>query len=285
MALMFPTVFIVFNVVERRRRCGSAADSHRPRRHAARLADRLPQLPHADPDVGDDGDVHGVDDPAGRGLRRAHPARCSPPSSIVVRRRRRSRELPRSGRAWSCATSRSTTRAPRQPVLHGITFRSAPGETTAIIGSTGAGKTTLLNLIPRLIDATCGSSLLVDGVDVRDVDPDVLLAAHRAGAAAARTCSPAPSPRNLRYGKPDATDDELWEALEVAQAEDFVARDARRPRRADRCRAAPTCPAVSASGWPSPGRWSAGPRSTCSTTRSRRSTSPPTPRLRAALRP
>ena len=82
---------------------------------------------------------------------------------------------------------------------------------------------------------------------------------------------------NLRYGKPDATDDELWEALEVAQAARLRAGHARRPRRAASRRAAPTCRAASASASPSPGRSCASPRSTCSTTRSRRSTSPPTP--------
>ncbi len=91
------------------------------------------------------------------------------------------------------------------------------------------------------------------------------------------TCSPAPSRTNLRYGKPDATDDELWEALEIAQAADFVARDARRPRHRRRPGRHQPSPAASGSGWPSPGPWYDDRRSTSSTTPSRRWTSPPTP--------
>ncbi|MEV0134352.1 ABC transporter ATP-binding protein [Dactylosporangium sp. NPDC050688] len=106
------------------------------------------------------------------------------------------------------------------PVISGIDLAARPGETTAIIGSTGAGKTTLLNLVPRLMDATAGT-VLVDGVDVRDIDPALLSA----------TVSMVPQKpylfsgtvaSNLRYGRPDATDTELWRALEVAQAADFV---------------------------------------------------------------
>lgn len=106
------------------------------------------------------------------------------------------------------------------PVISGIDLTARPGETTAIIGSTGAGKTTLLNLVPRLMDATAGT-VLVDGVDVRDIDPALLSA----------TVSMVPQKpylfsgtvaSNLRYGRPDATDAELWRALEVAQAADFV---------------------------------------------------------------
>ncbi|MFF3670798.1 ABC transporter ATP-binding protein [Microtetraspora malaysiensis] len=107
-----------------------------------------------------------------------------------------------------------------EPVLSDVSLVARPGRTTAIIGSTGSGKTTLLNLIPRLFDATAGE-VLVDGVDVRDLDPAVL----------SRAVSLVPqSPylftgtvaSNLRYGRPDATDEELWEALEVAQAREFV---------------------------------------------------------------
>ncbi len=106
------------------------------------------------------------------------------------------------------------------PVLHDISFRAEPGRTTAIIGSTGAGKTTLLSLIPRLIDVT-GGALLVNGVDVRELDPDVLrsrigLVPQQAYLFTGTVAS------NLRYGNPDATDDELWQALEIAQAKDFV---------------------------------------------------------------
>ncbi len=107
-----------------------------------------------------------------------------------------------------------------QPVLHGISFTARPGTTTAIIGSTGAGKTTLVNLIPRLVDATAGT-VRVDGVDVRELDPDLLwgrigLVPQRPYLFTGTVAS------NLRLGKADASDEELWQALEVAQAADFV---------------------------------------------------------------
>ena len=106
------------------------------------------------------------------------------------------------------------------PVLRKINFTAEPGETTAIIGSTGAGKTTLISLIPRLFDAT-GGSVKVDGVEVRDCDPEMLwsrigLVPQKAFLFTGTVAS------NLRYGNPDATDEELWHALRVAQAEDFV---------------------------------------------------------------
>ncbi len=107
-----------------------------------------------------------------------------------------------------------------QPVLHDLSFTARPGEVTAIIGSTGAGKTTLLNLIPRLFDAT-GGRVLVGGVDVRELDPEVRnaqlgLIPQKAYLFAGTVGS------TVRYGDPDATDDEVWEALRVAQASDFV---------------------------------------------------------------
>jgi len=107
------------------------------------------------------------------------------------------------------------------PVLCNLSFRVAAGETTAIIGSTGSGKTTLLNLVPRLFDATDGA-VLVDGVDVRDVEPELLwsrigLVPQKPFLFSGTVAS------NLRHAHPDATDDELWAALEVAQARDFVA--------------------------------------------------------------
>lgn len=106
------------------------------------------------------------------------------------------------------------------PVLNNITFAARPGQTTAIIGSTGAGKTTLVNLIPRLFDAT-GGRVLVDGVDVRRIDPDTLwdkigLVPQRVYLFTGTVAS------NLRYGRPDATEEEMWQALEIAQARDFV---------------------------------------------------------------
>ncbi|GAA4109629.1 ABC transporter ATP-binding protein [Streptomyces hundungensis] len=105
-------------------------------------------------------------------------------------------------------------------VLRGVDLVARPGETTAIIGSTGSGKSTLLSLVPRLIDTTDGQ-VLVDGEDVRTLDPVLL----------AKTVSLVPQKpylfsgtvaTNLRYGNPDASDEDLWHALEVAQAKEFV---------------------------------------------------------------
>ncbi|UAJ80849.1 ABC transporter ATP-binding protein [Leifsonia sp. ZF2019] len=106
------------------------------------------------------------------------------------------------------------------PVLSDVTFLARAGETTAIIGSTGSGKTTLVNLVPRLFDAT-GGLVLVDGVDAAELDPELLwsrigLVPQKPYLFSGTVAS------NLRYGKPDATDDELWRALEIAQARDFV---------------------------------------------------------------
>ncbi|WP_431904327.1 ABC transporter ATP-binding protein [Micromonospora carbonacea] len=107
------------------------------------------------------------------------------------------------------------------PVLHDISFTVTAGRTTAVIGSTGAGKTTLLTLVPRLVDATAGA-VLVDGVDVRDLAPDELW--RRIGLVPQRPyLFSGTIASNLRYGNPEATDAELWAALEVAQARDFVA--------------------------------------------------------------
>ncbi|GAA3864338.1 ABC transporter ATP-binding protein [Tessaracoccus defluvii] len=106
------------------------------------------------------------------------------------------------------------------PVLKDLTFTLQPGRTTAIIGSTGSGKSTLVNLIPRLFDATEGS-VKVDGVDVRDYDQDALWA--RIGLVPQKPyLFTGTIASNLRYGKPDATDEEIWQALTVAQAGDFV---------------------------------------------------------------
>ncbi|WP_155058359.1 ABC transporter ATP-binding protein [Streptomyces blattellae] len=109
-----------------------------------------------------------------------------------------------------------------EPVLRAVDLVARPGETTAVIGSTGSGKSTLLGLVPRLFDATDGE-VLVDGVEVASLDPKLLAATVGlvpqkpylfAGTVAT----------NLRYGNPDATDEELWHALEVAQAKQFVER-------------------------------------------------------------
>jgi len=106
-------------------------------------------------------------------------------------------------------------------VLSDISFATAAGQTTAIVGSTGAGKTTLASLIPRLADSTSGQ-VLVGGVDVRELDPDILWSTigfvpQKPYLFSGTVAS------NLAFGKPGATEAEMWEALEVAQAADFVA--------------------------------------------------------------
>ncbi|QCX28606.1 ABC transporter ATP-binding protein [Nocardioides jishulii] len=106
------------------------------------------------------------------------------------------------------------------PVLKDVTFSARPGETLAVIGSTGAGKSTLVNLVPRLFDVS-GGSVRVGGVDVRDLEPEVLwaqlgLVPQRAFLFSGTVAS------NLRQGKPEASEEEMWAALEVAQAADFV---------------------------------------------------------------
>jgi ATP-binding cassette subfamily B protein len=107
------------------------------------------------------------------------------------------------------------------PVLCGISLSVGPGQTTAIIGSTGSGKSTLVSLIPRMFDVT-GGAVLVDGVDVRELEPDLLWS--RIGLVPQKPyLFTGTVASNLRYGKPDATEEELWRALEIAQARDFVA--------------------------------------------------------------
>ncbi|WP_370420609.1 ABC transporter ATP-binding protein [Streptomyces sp. QH1-20] len=109
-----------------------------------------------------------------------------------------------------------------EPVLKDVSLTARPGETTAVIGSTGSGKSTLLGLIPRLFDATDGAVLL-DGVDVRDLDPALM--AESVGLVPQKPyLFSGTIASNLRYGRPDASDEELWQALETAQAREFVER-------------------------------------------------------------
>ena len=111
-------------------------------------------------------------------------------------------------------------RAPRSRCSADVSFSARPGQTVAVIGSTGAGKSTLVNLVPRLFDATSGA-VRVGGSDVRRLDPDLLWA--QIGLVPQKAYLFSGTVRsNLLHGKPDATEDELWAALEVAQARDFV---------------------------------------------------------------
>jgi len=108
----------------------------------------------------------------------------------------------------------------QEPVLRGISFSAGHGETTAIVGSTGSGKSTLVNLLPRLYDVS-GGSVLVDGVDVRAMDRADLwgrigLIPQRAFLFGGTVAS------NLRFGDQSASDDALWQALEIAQGREFV---------------------------------------------------------------
>ena len=107
-----------------------------------------------------------------------------------------------------------------EPVLRSVSLTARPGETVAIVGSTGAGKSTLVNLVPRLFDATSGA-VRIGGVDVRDIDPEVLWS--RLGLVPQKAfLFRGTIADNLRYGRPEATEDEMWDALEIAQARDFV---------------------------------------------------------------
>ncbi len=135
-----------------------------------------------------------------------------PPASPV-------RELPRGGLLEIRGADFRYPGA-EEPVLRGVDLVARLGEVTAVIGSTGSGKSTLLGLVPRLFDVT-GGQVLVNGVDVRELDPALI----------ARTVGFVPQrpylfsgtvATNLRYGRPEATDEELWKALETAQAADFV---------------------------------------------------------------
>jgi ATP-binding cassette subfamily B protein len=129
------------------------------------------------------------------------------------------RELPRPGEISFEDVTFAYPEA-EHPVLSGISFTAEPGQTIALIGSTGAGKTTLVSLIPRLFDTT-GGTVRVGGVDVRDLEMETLwsgigLVPQRPFLFAGTVAS------NLRLGKEDADDGELWEALAIAQASDFV---------------------------------------------------------------
>ena len=193
---------------------------------------------------------------ARRGLRRPHRRGARAPSRRSCRRRTRSPTLAGARRRWSFDGRRVHLPRRRAPGASDISFRVEPGADHAIIGSTGSGKTTLVNLVPRLFDATGGHACCVDGVDVRDLDPDAAVGPDRARAAEGRTCSPAPWRPTCATATP-------------TRPTTSSGRRSRSPRRATssrRCptarrrrspRAAPTCPAGSGNGSRSPGRWCA----------------------------
>ena len=217
-ALMIPTLMAVFNL-------STVAilwfGSHpgRQRRDADRQPHRVPAVRHADPDGRDDGRVHVHHGPAGGRLVRPDPG--GPADGPVDRRP--GDAAPRRRRASGALEFRDVEfRYPgaQDPVLRDISFRVEPGQTTAIVGSTGSGKSTLINLIPRFYDVT-GGSLDIDGMDVRELDRDDLWA--RIGLIPQKAfLFTGTIASNLRFGKADATDEELWAALRIAQAETFV---------------------------------------------------------------
>ncbi|WP_407445422.1 ABC transporter ATP-binding protein [Rhodococcus sp. (in: high G+C Gram-positive bacteria)] len=139
------------------------------------------------------------------------PTVASPPDPVRQLPARVSVEFRRAGFSYPGADA---------PVLRDISFRAEPGTTTAVIGGTGSGKSTLMRLLPRLIDATEGQ-VLVAGTDIRTLDTEVLRSRISVVPQKAYLFSGTIAD-NLRYGRSDATDDELWHALEIAQAADFV---------------------------------------------------------------
>ena len=220
------------------------------------LADRVPVLLHADPDGGAAGDVHpGAACRARRCAPNGSP-KCCPPTPRSPARSIRCGPPTIDGEIRLDDATFSYPGADR-PVLQDVSLTARPGTTTAIVGSTGSGKSTLVSLICRLYDVT-GGSVRVDGVDVRDYDTEQLWSAiglvPQRGYLFSGTVAD-----NLRYGKADATDEEMWEALRVAAADDFVARPRRRAGHARSPRAASTSRADSGNGWRSRARSSAGP--------------------------
>ena len=160
------------------------------------------------------------------------------------------------------------------PVLRDISFSAGPGEVTAIVGSTGSGKSTLVNLIPRFYDVS-GGAVLVDGVDIREMRQEDLwrtigFIPQRAFLFSGTVAS------NLRYGDVDATDEELWHALRYRTGPELRHRDARAARSAHHAGRHERLGRAAPAARHRPRARSSAPRSTCSTTASRRSTSRPT---------
>ena len=232
MATMFPPVMLVLNVVQRRRAVVRRAPRRR-RADAGRRAHRVPGLPDADPDVGDDGDVHADDGPARGGLRRPdrrgarHRARRrtarrrrSPSVDRARRARARGVELHLPGRrARRCSRDVTLQRPPRADRRDHRLDRRRQDHA----GQPGAAA--LRRHRRRGAASTASTSA---------TSTPSCSGRGSGWCRRRRSCSPAPSRSNLRYGKPDATDEELWQALEIAQARDFVEAMPERARRADR---------------------------------------------------
>ena len=271
-------------LLERRRAVVRRAP-RRERRDPDRHADRVPQLPDPDPDVGHDGHVHVDHGAARRRLRRAHHRGAR--HRLVDRAARRPGDR-------SCPTPRPSRRAARRRVpatrarprrcSRTSPSRASPGQTTAIIGSTGAGKTTLVSISSRACSTPPAGRARRRRGRAR-ARPRTRCGAASAWCRRSRTCSPARSRATCATATRDATDEELWRCLEIAQGTRLRRGDARPARRADRAgrhqRVGRAAPAAG-------DRAGARPRarrSTCSTTRSRRSTSAPTPGCARALAP
>ena len=144
---------------------------------------------------------------------------------------------------------------PRSPSCTRCPSPSSPGTTTAIVGGTGSGKSTLVNLLPRLLDVTAGA-VLIDGVDIRDMPLeelwDLFGIVPQKGFLFGGTIG-----SNVRFGRPDATDEEVWDALDGGAGARVRRPAARRASTRPSTRAASTSPAASASGWRSPAAWCA----------------------------
>ena len=219
LAAMFPAVMLVANVASRRRALVRRPPG-RLRRHAGRRPDRVPRLPDADPDGGDDGHLHDDDGAARGGLRR--PDHRGARHRDLGRRRRPTRctEFPARG-TLELDGVELTYPGADAPVLRDVTFRCRArpdGRRDRLHRRRQDARwSTWCRGCSTPPAASCGST----GSTYADLDPELLWSRDRAGAAAG---VPVLRHRrsNLLHGKPDATDDELWSALEIAQAADFV---------------------------------------------------------------
>ena len=195
--------------------------AHRQRRHAGRLADRVPAVRHADHVLA----AHGLDAVRhGAARRRRRRSRINEVLDTGAGDHRPSAGRRRRPASAGCVEFRNVTFSypgAEQPALCDISFTARPGEVTAIIGGTGAGKSTLVNLIPRFYDVDSGS-ILVDGVDVREMSQETLRAQASASCRSRRCCSPAPSPTISATARRTRPTTELRHAADVAQATDFI---------------------------------------------------------------